>query len=116
MPCKLSAVNALSQSKSRLIRLFQEVLLEHPAIRQVAVVGYPDARLSEVPVAFVELVASSSLTPDEVIALCKGRIAGFKVPRHVLLVKEFPMTSTGKIQKVVLREQALQQIPQTPRD
>ncbi|MEE8314607.1 MAG: AMP-binding protein [Myxococcota bacterium] len=90
-------------------------LLEHPAIRQVAVVGYPDARLSEVPVAFVELVASSSLTPDEVIAHCKGRIAGFKVPRHVLLVKEFPTTATGKIQKVVLREQALQQIPQTPR-
>ena len=90
-------------------------LLEHPAIRQVAVVGYPDARLSEVPVAFVEPTASSSLTPEEVIAHCKGRIAGFKVPRHVLLVKEFPMTATGKIQKVVLREQALQQIPQTPR-
>jgi fatty-acyl-CoA synthase len=85
-------------------------LLEHPAIHQVAVVGYPDARLSEVPVAFVQPTASGQLTGDEVIAHCRGSIAGFKVPRHVLFVKEFPVTSTGKIQKAKLREQALQQI------
>jgi fatty-acyl-CoA synthase len=81
-------------------------LMAHPAINLVAVVGLPDARLSEVPVAFVRCEAGQSVDEAVVIEHCKGRIASFKIPRHVIFVDEFPMTSSGKIQKVKLREQA----------
>ena len=85
-------------------------LLKHPGVNQAAVVGYPDQRLSEVAVAFVQPAGGASLDPAEVIAHCKGKMAGFKVPRHVILVEEFPMTASGKVQKAKLRELALQQI------
>jgi fatty-acyl-CoA synthase len=88
-------------------------LLEHPAVHQVAVVGYPDARLGEVGVAFVQPRGAARPAAEELIAWCKGRIASFKVPRHVLYVEGFPMTSSGKIQKAKLREQALQQLGRT---
>jgi fatty-acyl-CoA synthase len=75
-------------------------------IEQVAVVGYPDARLSEVAVAFVRRAAAHGLAEADVLAHCRGRIASFKIPRHVVFVDDFPMTSSGKIQKVKLREEA----------
>jgi fatty-acyl-CoA synthase len=81
-------------------------MMAHPAINLVAVVGLPDARLSEVPVAFVRCEAGQSIDEATVIEHCKDRIASFKIPRHVIFVDEFPMTSSGKIQKVKLREQA----------
>ena len=83
-------------------------LLTHDDIHQIAIVGYPDEKLSEVPVAFVERAPGSDITADGVIELCRGKVASFKVPRHVLFVTEFPMTASGKIRKVDLREQALQ--------
>jgi fatty-acyl-CoA synthase len=86
------------------------VLLEHAAVHGVAVVGYPDERLSEVGVAFVQPSPGSSTTGEELIVHCKAHLAGFKVPRHVLFVEDFPMTGSGKIQKVKLRELALEQI------
>jgi fatty-acyl-CoA synthase len=85
-------------------------LMAHPGINLAAVVGYPDARLSEVGVAFVRREPGRSLTAEDVLAHCHGRIASFKIPRHVLFVEEFPMTSSGKIQKAALREQALRQL------
>ena len=87
-------------------------LMGHPAIRMAAVVGVPDARLSEVAVAFVQLEPGYMLTEREVIEHCRGRVASFKAPRHVVFVDEFPMTSTGKIQKVKLRERARSDSPQ----
>jgi fatty-acyl-CoA synthase len=51
------------------------------------------------------------LTAPDVVAHCRGRIASFKIPRHVVFVDDFPMTSSGKIQKVKLREEALRQLP-----
>lgn len=86
-------------------------LMAHPGITLAAVVGYPDARLSEVGVAFVRREPGRPLTVDEVLAHCRGRIARFKIPRHVIFVDEFPMTSSGKIQKAKLREEALRQLP-----
>jgi fatty-acyl-CoA synthase len=86
-------------------------LMSHPAISLAAVVSYPDARLSEVGVAFVRREPGHALTEDEVVAHCRGRIASFKIPRHVVFVDDFPMTSSGKIQKVKLREEALRRIP-----
>jgi fatty-acyl-CoA synthase len=81
-------------------------LASHPAINAVAVVGAPDARLSEVAVAFVKLELGQKLTEPEVIDYCRGRIASYKVPRHVFLVDDFPMTGSGKVQKAKLREEA----------
>jgi fatty-acyl-CoA synthase len=86
-------------------------LMSHAGINLAAVVSYPDARLSEVGVAFVKCEPGRALTDAEVLAHCKGRIASFKIPRHVVFVDEFPMTSSGKIQKVKLREEALRRIP-----
>jgi fatty-acyl-CoA synthase len=83
-------------------------LMSHPGINLAAVVSYPDARLSEVGVAFVRCEPGHALTEDDVIAHCRGRIASFKIPRAVVFVDDFPMTSSGKIQKVKLREAALQ--------
>ena len=82
-------------------------LMTHPAVNLVAVVSFPDARLSEVGVAFVRSEPGKSLTEDDVLAHCRGRIASFKIPRRVIFVDDFPMTSSGKIQKVHLRAEAL---------
>jgi fatty-acyl-CoA synthase len=81
-------------------------LMSHPAIDVAAVVGLPDARLSEVAVAFVRLAPGCALAERDLIEHCRGRVASFKIPRHVMVVDEFPMTSTGKIQKIKLRERA----------
>jgi len=86
-------------------------LMTHPAISVAAVVSYPDARLSEVGVAFVRRAPGHPLTEEDVLAHCRGRIASFKIPRHVIFVDDFPMTSSGKIQKVKLREEALKRWP-----
>ena len=86
-------------------------LMSHPAIDLAAVVSYPDARLSEVGVAFVRCTAGARPSAAEVLAYCRGRIASFKIPRHVVFVDDFPMTSSGKIQKVKLREEARRRLP-----
>lgn len=82
------------------------LLLEHPAIHQVAVVGLPDERLSEVPVAYVERAPGQSIDADGVIGFCRGKVASFKVPRHVVFIDAFPMTESGKIKKAELRADA----------
>src|SRR6266478_1881007 len=71
-------------------------LMSHAAINLAAVVGLPDDRLSEVAVAFLQLTPGCTLTEREVIEHCRGRVATFKIPRHVAFVDEFPMTSSGK--------------------
>jgi len=85
-------------------------LMSLAGINLAAVVSFPDPHLSEVGVAFVKREAGHGLTDAEVLAQCKGRIASFKIPRHVIFVDDFPMTSSGKIQKVKLREEALRRI------
>lgn len=76
----------------------------HPAVKMCQVVGAPDPRLSEVPAAFIELHPGTSLTVQEVLDYCRGKISSFKVPRHVRFVTQWPM-STSKIQKYKLRQQ-----------
>lgn len=79
-------------------------LCSHPAVRIAEVVGRPDPRLDEVPVAFVELMPGAEVSADELIGHCKGRIAGYKVPRAVHFVKaeDWPMSAT-KVNKRELR-------------
>jgi fatty-acyl-CoA synthase len=85
-------------------------LLSHPGVNQVAIVGCPDERLAEVGAAFVQLKPGESLTETDIIDYCKGRIASFKIPRHVIFVDSYPMTASGKIQKTKLKDQVLEQI------
>jgi fatty-acyl-CoA synthase len=82
-------------------------LMTHPAINLAAVVALPDARLSEVGVAFVRLEAGQQVSEADVLDYCRGKIASYKIPRRVVVVDDFPWTGSGKIQKVKLREDAL---------
>lgn len=82
------------------------LLLEHPEVHQVAVVGMPDARLTEVALAFVQRIPGSSLDAEAVIAHCRGKLASFKIPHRVEFVEDFPMTASGKIRKIELRARA----------
>jgi len=83
-------------------------LMSHPAVSLAAVVGLTDPRLAEVGVAFVRLEGGCRLTERELIDFCRGQIASFKIPRQVVIVDDFPMTGSGKIQKVKLRAEAQQ--------
>ena len=84
-------------------REVEDVLAEHPAVRESAVVGVPDERRGETVKAFVSVRAGASVTPDELIAHCKQRMAAYKYPRQVVLVDELPKTVTGKILRRELR-------------
>ena len=79
------------------------VLLRHPAVHEVAVVGMPHDKWGEAPHAFVVLEPGATLTEEELRAFARERLAGFKVPKGVTVVAELPKTATGKIQKYVLR-------------
>ena len=83
----------------------EDVLYRHPAIMAAAVVAAPDEKWGEVPCAFLELREGASVTEEEMKQFCREHLAGFKVPKRFIF-SELPKTSTGKIQKFVLREQA----------
>ena len=83
----------------------EDALYRHPAVLACAVVAKPDAKWGEAPLAFVELRPGASVTQAELVAHCKGLLAGYKVPREVRF-EPIPKTSTGKIQKFVLRDRA----------
>ena len=106
----------------------EQLLLGHPGVREAAVVAYPDPRLSEVGVAFVVPSDEGDSVPEsegdeedtdparevprdalarEILDFGRGRVASFKLPRHVLFVRELPMTSSGKVRKAELRALAL---------
>ena len=104
----------------------EQLLLAHPGVREAAVVAYPDERLTEVGVAFVVASDEGAAAPvagdgdgaagerdvprealaREILEFGRGRVASFKLPRHVLFVPELPMTSSGKVRKAELRERA----------
>lgn len=79
------------------------ILMGHPAVQEVAVVGMPDPKWGETPHAFVRRAADAALTEAELIAYAREHMAHFKTPRKVEFVAELPKTATGKIQKYVLR-------------
>jgi fatty-acyl-CoA synthase len=83
----------------------EDVLYRHPAVLAAAVVARPDEKWGETPCAFVELKAGAKVAESEIIEFCRGHLARFKVPRSVVF-GEIPKTSTGKIQKFLLRERA----------
>jgi fatty-acyl-CoA synthase len=90
----------------------EEVLLAHPAVQSAQVIGVPDARLGEVPCAYVTLKSGSSAAEADLVAWCKARCANFRVPRYLRIVRDFEaigMTASGKVQKTKLREHALRE-------
>jgi fatty-acyl-CoA synthase len=83
----------------------EDALYRHPAVLACAVVARPDPKWGETPLAFVELKPDSTVSADELVAHCRGLLAGYKVPREIRF-EAIPKTSTGKIQKFQLRERA----------
>jgi fatty-acyl-CoA synthase len=83
----------------------ERVLLEHPGVAEAAVIGRPDPRWQEVPVAYVVRKARSSVSGEEIAAHVAGELARFKVPREVVFVDALPRNALGKVQHFLLRQQ-----------
>jgi fatty-acyl-CoA synthase len=84
----------------------EQVISQHPAVAEVAVIGIPDPRWQEVPMAFVVLNVKSDLTDQELIEYCRSHLASFKTPKSVVFVPTLPRNPSGKVLKGVLREHA----------
>ncbi|MED3603581.1 AMP-binding protein [Bacillus subtilis] len=98
--------------KDMLIRggenIYPREIEEFPAILDVQVVGVPDAKFGEEAAAWIKLKDGKSVSPDELKAYCKGKIARHKIPRYVIFTDDYPMTASGKIQKYKLREKTIE--------
>jgi fatty-acyl-CoA synthase len=82
----------------------ENALLEHPDVAEVAVVGLPDERWGEIVAAFLRLAPGAALDRDALVGHCRERMAPQKTPARWIVVKEWPLTGSGKIQKFVLRD------------
>lgn len=85
-------------------RVIEEVLYQHPAVREVAVVGQPDPLHGEVPVAYVALKENSPATAEELRAFCRDNLGRHEIPRHIHLLPALPKNAAGKIMKRELRK------------
>ena len=88
-------------------REIEEFLYTHPAIADAQVIGVPDVKYGEEIMAWVQLAPGHELTEDELKEFCRGKIAHFKIPRYIHFTSEFPMTVTGKVRKVEMREKSI---------
>ena len=89
-------------------REIEEFLFTHPDVLDVQVIGVPDAQVGEEIMAWIRLRPGAlALTVDDVRAFADGRLAHYKIPRYVRIVEEFPMTVSGKVRKVEMREAAV---------
>jgi fatty-acyl-CoA synthase len=110
--------NIVGRSKDMIIRggenvyprEIEEFLFKHPKVADVAVVGVPCERYGEEVCAWIKLRTDTVSTAAEIIEFCRGKIAHYKVPAHVMFVDAFPMTVTGKIQKYVIRQEMTTQL------
>jgi long-chain acyl-CoA synthetase len=84
-------------------REVEDVLYAHPAVREAAVVGAPDAYRGETVAAFVALRPGQEVSADELVAHCRERLAAYKAPRTIELRDELPKTTSGKILRRELR-------------
>ncbi|MEZ5910697.1 MAG: long-chain fatty acid--CoA ligase, partial [Hyphomicrobiaceae bacterium] len=87
-------------------REVEEVLMQHPAVAMVAVIGVPHATLGEEIAAYVVAKPGAAIDGDEVVAFARERLAAFKYPRRVEIVPSLPLNATGKILKRALRDLA----------
>jgi fatty-acyl-CoA synthase len=91
-------------------REIEEFLYSHPQILDAQVIGVPDSKFGEEVMAWVKLREGASLSAEELREFCRARIAHYKVPRYFKFVDSFPMTVTGKVQKYLMREQAIREL------
>ena len=91
-------------------REVEEFLYTHPKVADVQVVGVPDERYGEELAAFVVLREGATCGDEDIREWCNGKIARHKVPRYIKIVDEFPMTVTGKIRKVEMREVSVEEL------
>ncbi|MEL6537213.1 MAG: AMP-binding protein [Bacteroidota bacterium] len=111
-------INVVGRIKDMLIRggeniyprEIEEFLYGHPKIRDVQVIGVPDAKYGEEIMAWVIVKEGSTVTAEEITAYCQGQIAHYKIPRYIKFVQDFPMTVTGKIRKVEMREISIKEL------
>jgi fatty-acyl-CoA synthase len=82
----------------------EDVVFSHPAVAEVAVIGVPDEKWGEMVTAIVVVAEGEQVTQEEIVAHCRGKIAGYKIPKRVEFRDELARTATGKIQKFKLRE------------
>ncbi|RJP66721.1 MAG: long-chain-fatty-acid--CoA ligase [Candidatus Abyssobacteria bacterium SURF_17] len=83
----------------------EEVILAHPKVAEVGVIGIPDAKWGESVRAVVAPLSGQALTAEEIQDFCKGKLAKYKIPKSVIFIEELPRNPAGKILKRVLREQ-----------
>ncbi|KJF17016.1 MULTISPECIES: AMP-binding protein [Acidithrix] len=95
-------------------REIEEFLYSHPDIMDVSVIGIPDPVYGEVVMAWITLKEGANLTQKDIHDYCEGKIAHYKVPKVIKFVSEFPMTVTGKVQKYVMRQQAIAELGLAP--
>jgi fatty-acyl-CoA synthase len=113
--------NIVGRSKDMIIRggenvyprEIEEYLFRHPKVADVAVVGVPHVKYGEEVCAWIRLRANVTASPEEILEFCRGQIAHYKVPAHVVFVDAFPMTVTGKVQKYLIRQQMAAQLGRT---
>jgi fatty-acyl-CoA synthase len=94
-------------------REIEEFLIRHPKVSDVQVFGIPDVRFGEEVCAWAVAAPGSDLSVEELKTFCAGQIAHFKIPRHIRIVDELPMTITGKPQKFVMRDRMLRSLAET---
>jgi long-chain acyl-CoA synthetase len=87
-------------------REVEDTLLRHPAVREAAVIGVPDDYRGETVWAYVSLRPGCAVSPDELIAFCRGELAAYKYPRRVEVLADLPKTPTGKLLRRELRDRA----------
>ncbi|NCG25013.1 MAG: AMP-binding protein [Actinobacteria bacterium] len=88
-------------------REIEEFLYTHPCVVDAQVIGVPDEKYGEEIMAWVQLAEGMDLADDELKDFCRGKIAHFKIPRYIHFVNDFPMTVTGKVRKVEMREKSI---------
>lgn len=91
-------------------REIEEYLYTHPDIHEAQVFGIPDARFGEEVAAWIKLASGKIMKEQDVKDFCKGKIAHYKVPKHIAFVDEYPMTVTGKIQKYMMRDAMISEL------
>lgn len=91
-------------------REIEEYLYTHPNISDAQVVGIPDKKFGEIVMAWIKPKAGTDLNEEEIKSFCKGKIAHYKIPVHIKFTSEFPMTVTGKIRKVEMREISIKEL------
>jgi fatty-acyl-CoA synthase len=88
----------------------EDVIRTHPKVKDASVVGIPDQRLQEVPMAFIQLKEGEESTEAEMIDFCQDKMSNLKVPRYIRFLTEFPLAGVGKVQKFRLREMAVKEL------